>query len=219
VPRCRAVVILNGLRPEEYAPVKPASAARDLLYLGMFRDLKGTDVFLSAIAQLEKRHQRHVTAYLIGQADADFPRYQNLARALDIAARIEFHSPKPTRAAFALAHAIVVPSRAESMPYVVLEAIAAGLPIVATRVGGIPEIFGPRADELVAPGDADALASAIERLLADPSGAQKGAAERRDWLRQRFSINVMQKAIEGLYREILAAKTAHTLGRLQHKMA
>ena len=71
----------------------------------------------------------------------------------------------PAREAFASARIIVVPSRAESMPYVVLEAIAAGMPIVATRVGGIPEIFGPAADELVVPGDPGALAQAIEDML------------------------------------------------------
>jgi glycosyltransferase involved in cell wall biosynthesis len=206
VPRCRTAVILNGLRPEEYQPVTPASDAHDLLYLGMFRDLKGTDVFLSAISRLERRFQRKVTAHLIGQADTDFPRYRALARTLDIAARIEFHAPKPTREAFAMARAIVVPSRAESMPYVVLEAIAAGLPIVATRVGGIPEIFGPHADELVPPGDADALAAAIDRLLADPVAARNAAAARRDWLAARFSIDVMQRTIERLYWEILAPR-------------
>src|SRR5258708_5857917 len=95
------------------------------------------------------------SAHVVGQAD-DLLRYQGLARSLGIADRVAFHRPKPTREAFAMARAIVVPSRAESMPYVVLEAIAAGLPIVATRVGGIPEIFGPRADELVPPGDPDA---------------------------------------------------------------
>ena len=52
------------------------------------------------------------------------------------------------------------------MPYVVLEAIAAGMPIVTTNVGGIPEIFGPQADELVPAGDPDALAGAIKTLLA-----------------------------------------------------
>ena len=56
---------------------------------------------------------------------------------------------------------LVVPSRAESLPYIVLEAAAAGLPIIATNVGGIPEIFGPDADELVPPGDPAALADAI----------------------------------------------------------
>jgi glycosyltransferase involved in cell wall biosynthesis len=107
-----------------------------------------------------------------------------------------------------MARALVVPSRAESMPYVVLEAVAAALPVVATRVGGIPEIFGPRADELVTPGDPDALAAALERLLADPARAAAGAQARRDWLMPRFNIGLMQDQVGALYDDILAAKDA-----------
>ena len=112
----------------------------------------------------------------------------------------------PARQAFAGARMIVVPSRAESMPYVVLEAIAAGIPIVATRVGGIPEIFGPAADELVAPGDPGALAQAIEDMLAHPERIAADVAARRDWLHPRFNIEAMQNQIEALYRDILARK-------------
>jgi glycosyltransferase involved in cell wall biosynthesis len=90
----------------------------------------------------------------------------------------------------------------------VLEAIAAGLPIIATRVGGIPEIFGPAADELVAPGDSDALAQSIERMLARPGRIAADVAARRDWMRPRFHIVAMQNQIEALYRQILAGKYA-----------
>jgi glycosyltransferase involved in cell wall biosynthesis len=207
VPRCGAVVIRNALRAEEFAPVVPRGDARDLVFLGMYRDLKGTDVLLAAIARLETTHGRLVSAHLFGQAeDAGLQRYRAQAAALGIAERVTFHDPAPTRAAFAQGRAVVVPSRAESMPYVVLEAIAAGLPIVATRVGGIPEIFGPRADELVTPGDADALAAAIDRLLSDPDGARRDAAARLEWLRPRFSIEAMQRQVETLYRETLGRK-------------
>jgi glycosyltransferase involved in cell wall biosynthesis len=206
VPRCQAVVVLNGLREEEYEPVRPMQDARDLLYLGMMRDLKGIDVFLDAIAALDTRHGRRASAHIVGQAD-ELPRYQAQAEALGIAGRIRFHDPKPTRQAFAMARSIVVPSRAESMPYVVLEAIAGAMPIIATNVGGIPEIFGPRAGELVPPGDADALADAMEQhLLANPQRAQREAAARREWLKPRFHIRTMQGEIDGLYREVLARR-------------
>ena len=57
----------------------------------------------------------------------------------------------PARQAIALGRIMVVPSRAESLPYVVLEAAAAGMPLIATGVGGIPEIYGPLSDTLVPP--------------------------------------------------------------------
>ena len=136
VPRCEAIVIRNGLRPDEYVPVVPNADARDLLYLGMLRSLKGIDVFLDALARLKAAHGRTATAHVIGQTD-DLAAYEAMARRLGIADEVAFHLPKPTREAFAMARALVVPSRAESMPYVVLEAVAGGLPLVATRVGGI----------------------------------------------------------------------------------
>jgi glycosyltransferase involved in cell wall biosynthesis len=208
VQRRRAVVIRNGLRAEEYQPVVPARDARDFLFLGMIRDLKGIDVFLEALARLETRHGRAATAHVVGQTE-DVTPWRDLARSLGIADRVAFHAPKPTREAFAMARALVVPSRAESMPYVVLEAIAAALPLVATRVGGIPEIFGPRADDLVPPGDPDALAAAIDALMADPARAARDAQARRDWLMPRFNIGLMQDQVGALYDDILAGKYAH----------
>jgi hypothetical protein len=89
------------------------------------------------------------------------------------------------------------------MPYVVLEAIAAGLPIVATRVGGIPEIFAAAEAELIEPGDPVALAAAIEQVLSDPERARSAASARREWIRARFSVDVMAERVEGLYRDIL----------------
>ena len=111
-----------------------------------------------------------------------------------------------------MARALVVPSRAESMPYVVLEAIAAGLPIVATSVGGMPEIFGPRADELVPPGDAAALAAAIDHMLADP--ARPRATPRRGAMaRPRFHIDAMQEQVEGCTARSSTARRRHRAAR------
>jgi glycosyltransferase involved in cell wall biosynthesis len=114
----------------------------------------------------------------------------------------------PAREAFATARMIVVPSRAESMPYVVLEAIAAGMPIIATDVGGIPEILGPALGALVPPGDAAALAAAIDAALADPRRTDAEAVARRSWLHPRFNISTMQNKVEALYRLMLENKYA-----------
>jgi glycosyltransferase involved in cell wall biosynthesis len=212
IARCDAVVIRNGLRADEFVPVMPNADARDLLFLGMMRELKGIDVFLQAIARLREQHGRVVTAHAIGQT-TEMESWVELARALGIGDQVAFSLPKPTREAFAMTRALVVPSRAESMPYVVLEAIAAGLPIVATDVGGVPEIFGPRAGELVPPGDPPALAAAIDRMLADPAQAARDAAAQREWLAPRFHIDVMQEQVETLYREILDRKAARSAPR------
>jgi glycosyltransferase involved in cell wall biosynthesis len=82
------------------------------------------------------------------------------------------------------------------MPYVVIEAAAAGIPMVAANVGGIPEIFGPdHTDALFAPSLASAMADAIEGALDDPDAAQ----ERARLLRERIFVHFSQKAmVEGV---------------------
>jgi glycosyltransferase involved in cell wall biosynthesis len=202
-PRCQVRVIPNGLRPDEFEPIDLRVDARDVIFLGAFRDLKGVDVLLKALATLNAAG-RTVTANLVGQPDGR-PHYVKLAAELGLSQQVAFHDPMPARAAFATGRIVAVPSRAESMPYVVLEAIAGGMPIVASNVGGIPEIFGPRAPELVRVDDADALAAAIASILADPARAQADAAARRDWAQSRFSIATMEAEIAALYRAVLAS--------------
>jgi glycosyltransferase involved in cell wall biosynthesis len=200
-PRCAAYVIPNGLRAEEFEPVTPDADARDLLFLGAFRDLKGIDVLIEALARLKTEGLR-VTANLVGQPEGRAA-YIELASQRGLNDQVAFHDPMQARAAFATARAVIVPSRAESMPYVVLEAIAAGLPTLSSNVGGIPEIYGPFANELLPAGDAGALAAAIASLLADPARAQQQAKARHDWLMPRFNIGKMESDISGVYHTIL----------------
>jgi glycosyltransferase involved in cell wall biosynthesis len=158
-------------------------------------------VLIDALARLQAQGLR-VTANLVGQPEGRAA-YVEMAAQRGIAGQVEFHDPMPARAAFATARAMIVPSRAESLPYVVLEAIAAGLPTLSTNVGGIPEIYGPFSPELLPAGDGAALAAAIERLLADPERAKREAAARRDWVMPRFNIEKMERDIFGVYRDIL----------------
>ena len=92
------------------------------------------------------------------------------------------------------------------MPYVVIEAAAAGVPMIAANVGGIPEIFGNHDDALFPPGNAAALADAIEGALDDPEAAQdprEGAA--RAHLRQHFSQKAMVEGVLAGYRDAFEA--------------
>lgn len=203
VPRCRVRVIPNGLRPEEFEPVVFDQNARDLLFLGAFRELKGIDVLLAAIAKLNSNGMK-VTANLVGQPEG---RAIYVARAaeLGISDQVAFHDPMPARAALATGRVMVVPSRAESMPYVVLEAVAGSVPVIASNVGGIPEIFGSHAHALVPVEDVDALAAKIQSTLTDTAQARHDAQALRDQARARFSIAAMELETTALYREILQA--------------
>jgi glycosyltransferase involved in cell wall biosynthesis len=195
-PKKPVAIVRNGLRPEEFEPVAAAPDARDFLFIGELRDLKGTDVFIEAVGRIG------ASAMIVG-AGPDKERYEQMVRDLGLAGQIAFRDRMPARRAFALARALVVPSRAESMPYIVLEGVAAGLPMIATRVGGIPEIFGTAANRLVPPGNADALAAAMNEVKASPASARDAALRLREEIRPQFSVAAMASAIEGVYRSVL----------------
>lgn len=197
-PRCPVSLVYNGLSEAEFVPVESGADAADFLYIGMMRDLKGPDVFVDAITQL-RQEGLGVTAHFVGDGP-DKPRYEATIAARGLADAIEVHDAMPARKAFAMARTVIVPSRAESMPYIVLEAIAAGKPVICTRVGGIPEILAGESDTLVEPGNAEALAQAMKRELQGRPAAQ-AALSRRAALKARFSVAAMAQSVMEAYRE------------------
>ncbi len=142
-------VVPNGLQPSDFTPHKPAPDAADFVFIGELRELKGVDVLLRALAHL--KGEGPVSAVIVG-AGPDANRFQALARDLDLSDAVRFPGAMPAASALPLGRILVVPSLKESFPYVVLEGAAAGVPIVATRVGGIPEIVADTDTGLVPPG-------------------------------------------------------------------
>ena len=197
-----AVIVYNGLRPAEFEPVEPAANAADFLYIGMMRDLKGADLFIDALASASNTTGKELTAVMVGAGD-DLEKYKEQVKRLGLDARVSFHDPMPARQAFAMARAIVVPSRAEAMPYIVLEAVAAGMTMIATRVGGIPEILGTTSIALC---DVSAAGIAEKMVLQirEPD-TLSAAMPSREFLMQKFGVDVMARQIEQQYRAILEA--------------
>jgi glycosyltransferase involved in cell wall biosynthesis len=106
---------------------------------------------------------------------------------------------------------MVVPSRAESLPYVILEAAAAAQPLVSTNVGGIPEIYGPdHLARLIAPNDPMTLADAMAKAMAKSTPELKHEADHlAAFVKQHFTLDRMiAGAIEG-YRAALAQRRTH----------
>lgn len=200
-PRVPNVLVYNGLRDGEFEPVAAETDAADLLYIGMMRDLKGPDIFIDALAQAEIRSERTISAVMVGDGD-DLPRYHAQVKRLGLDNRIRFFPPMPARRAFALAHVVVVPSRAEAMPYIVLETLAAGKPMIASAVGGIPEIFGPDSPALVQP-DAIEIGEKMDQALTDLD-AYRRAMPQTSVLKSRFGADVMAAEIEKAYFAALA---------------
>jgi glycosyltransferase involved in cell wall biosynthesis len=199
-----ARVVHNGVTPAEFAPVAPNADATDVVFVGELRALKGIDMLIDALA-LAAREGRRVTATVVGEGP-DRAALVAKAGALGLASAIHFAGALPARTAFALGRILVVPSRAESLPYVVLEAAAAQLPVIATRVGGIPEIFGPDAADLVPAADAAALAGAIVARLRDPAVARDTAVRLHARVSQHFSSAAMTAQVIAAYREALRAR-------------
>jgi glycosyltransferase involved in cell wall biosynthesis len=193
-------LVYNGLRAAEFEPVAAATDPADFLYIGMMRDLKGPDIFIDALALAGGGLGRPPSAVMVGDGD-DLPRYHARVERLGLKNHVRFLPPMPARDAFALAGLVVVPSRAEAMPYIVLEALAAGMPMIATAVGGIPEIFGEGSPALIRP-DPGELAGKMGTALGDRDAYRKMMPQLGE-LKARFGADVMATEIEKAYFEAL----------------
>jgi glycosyltransferase involved in cell wall biosynthesis len=131
--------------------------------------------------------------------------FENKVKALALRA-VRFAGAMPARAAFAKGRTLVVPSRAESLPYIVLEAAAARMPMIATSVGGIPEIFGPDAAALIAPGSAQALADRLDTALTDRMLTQQLADRLQARVHAGFSVATMTEAVLTAYGEAIGGE-------------
>jgi glycosyltransferase involved in cell wall biosynthesis len=200
-PRCDAARIYNGIRDDDFDPIPPGADGVDLLYVGMLRDMKGPDVFIEAFAQAEKLVGRPLKGLVVGDGP-DKARYQIMLEQMGLSARVDVLPAMPVKQAFAKSDIIVVPSRAEAMPYIVLEALAAGKTVIASRVGGIPEVLGATSEALVEPGDATALARIMAKAILTPAWGADTMPKRQQF-QSRFSASVMAHEIEALYRRHL----------------
>jgi len=194
-------VVHNGVSRAEFTPILARPDASDLVFMGELRPVKGVDVLIEAIAIL-KRSGRRVTATLVGSGPEREALQLQVGR-LGLSPDVCFKTAMPARQALTLGRIMVVPSRAESLPYVVLEAAAAEKPLITTKVGGIPEIYGPLSDALVPAEDAPALARAIAETLDSPAAAAALAHQLRDRVAAGFSIETMVEGVLAGYREAL----------------
>jgi glycosyltransferase involved in cell wall biosynthesis len=192
--------VFNGVTANEFDPVALASDATDIAYVGEFRNIKGADLLVDAVARL-RTDGKPLTLTLGGDGEELGALKAQIAK-LGLTEQIRFIGHVKARFGFSKGRLLVVPSRGDSMPYVVIEAAAAGTPMIAANVGGIPEIFGPYPDALFAPSSVGAIADAIETALDD----LPAAAERAKALRERIFMHFSQKAmVDGVLASYRAA--------------
>jgi glycosyltransferase involved in cell wall biosynthesis len=194
--------VFNGVTAAEFDPIVKAEDATDIVYVGEFRHIKGADLLIDAVARL-RAGGKPVTLTLAGDGEESDPLKAQVQR-LGLADAVRFIGHVKARYGFSKGSLLVVPSRGDSMPYVVIEAAAAGIPMVAANIGGIPEIFGSHTSALFVPNNATAMADAIETALKDPAAS----LERAKSLRERIFLHFSQKAmVEGVlagYRDAFA---------------
>jgi len=201
-PRCPGRIVPNGLYRHEFYEPMLADDAVDFVFIGEFRYAKGIDLLLEALAAHQAVFPGRALIVGSGPEEASLKR---LARRLGLNGRVSFPGAQSARSAFARARCVVVPSRAESFPYIVLEAAAARMPMIATDVGGIPEIAGNIGMPLIPAGDVGALAGQLRAFLSDPKPFLARAAELQKYVGERFTVDNMTTEIVDFYISELGA--------------
>jgi glycosyltransferase involved in cell wall biosynthesis len=206
----RVVTVHNGIETGRFVKSKQECRARIheqfgipqdvplLVCVSVLRSGKGIDVLLKAATLLPRSH-----VLIVGDG-AMRAKWEGLALALGLADRVRFAGHRDDISEWLAGGDILVhPSLADAFPTVLLEAMAAGLPVVASNVGGIPEIvIQGRTGLLVPPGDPHALAAAVQSL-GSPAQDEMGIAGRQI-VEQQFSTGAWAARMERLYGEVVA---------------
>lgn len=214
VPERRIRVLPNGVdtavwRPRDPGAVRPPGLPADGRLLVSAARLSPDKDFASLVTAFTAVASGVPDVHLLIAGDG--PEREGLERlraASPASARIHLLGHRDDLpAVLGYADAFVLSSRAEGMPNSVLEAMASGLPVVATRVGGVEELVGDGAEALlVPPGDAVRLAEALSRVLGDPSlGRRLGASARRR-AEAEFSFTDRVRRLEAIYEDVAAGR-------------
>lgn len=203
----RIVTVPNGVAIDEGPAMPLRQPPRTIGTMALFRPRKGVEVLLEALAELTRRG---VDLRLWAVGPFETAAYQHevetLCQRLGVAERITWRGFRSdVSAELRCMDVLVLPSLfGEGMPMVVLEAMAVGLPVVATRVEGVPEVVRDGRDGvLVAPGEPAALADAVARLAADGALRSALGASARERQRSGYSDLAMAERLARVYDAVL----------------
>ncbi|MBN1939560.1 MAG: glycosyltransferase [Candidatus Aminicenantes bacterium] len=205
--RKKVRVIPNGVPIARLAGTRAASGrAPVILFVGRLEWMKGVDILLRALAGMRKTDVR---LQVVGDGTLR-QSLENLAAELGIGERTEFLGLRSEVGPLMdRADCLALPSRWEGLPMVVLEAMSRGLPVVASSVGGVPEIITQGVSGwLVPPEDSEAMAATLASVLTNPALRRQVGRNARERIRQDFSIERMAQKTVALYAEIIAGPAA-----------
>lgn len=180
-----------------------------LLHVGRLSVQKDQPTLLRAFAAMKPAVSAAVLAMVCSGADDEREKLSALARDLGVSDSIRWVAPRPNLGpAYTDADAFVLSSLWEGFPYVILEAMSYGCPLVSTDVDGIPEAIESGVDGLLVPaGDPEALADAMSACLLRPDEARQRAAHARSRVASEFSLEVMVDKTVAVYNEVLARRS------------
>jgi glycosyltransferase involved in cell wall biosynthesis len=203
-PGARFRVVPNVVDTDLFGP--PEQPRRgdgvQVLFCGLLDEIKGLGALLRGFAAARERRP-DLRLDLVGGGPGR-PRYEAQAAALGLGDAAVFHGPLPKPELAARMHAadfLVLPSRTETFGVVAAEAMACGLPVLATRVGALPEIVDERCGRLVASGDPAALAAGLLAMAGGHARYDRAAIAAE--ARRRFSPEVIADAWTAVYEEAL----------------
>ncbi|MDN3358954.1 glycosyltransferase [Actinomadura sp. DC4] len=203
----KITTVYNGLPDSAFdsvAPVRLPAESPVILCVANLKVYKGHRFLLDAVARLHDRKLR-CTLILVGEGPERHALEEQAAR-LKIDVRF-LGTRTDVEALLAGADVVALPSLHEGMSNAVMEAMATGLPVVATEVGGTGELLRGRG-VLVPPSDAEALADGLERVLADPVLAARLGTAARTWSREHLHVDTMVDRHVALYQELLERRCA-----------
>lgn len=196
-------VVFNGV-PDLHSTERSVRNSPTILFLGRLGARKGTDELIAAMRQLTFCVSG-VVLELGG--DGDVERYREVAADLPNVRFLGWVGEAERRAAFGRATVFCLPSWSEGLPMSVLEAMSAGLPVVSTPVGGIPEAVEDGVTGLlVQPGDVDGLVSALGRILLDSADGLRMGREGRTRYLESFSTEAMGRKCLDVYADCLVER-------------
>jgi glycosyltransferase involved in cell wall biosynthesis len=203
VDASKVVILYNGVpRARVSRKVHPSSSEFRILFLGNLMERKGVTDLLEALA-CKPICELSWHATFAGGGPVEF--YSRKADSLGLQSRVLFPGWVDQRHAaelLAASDVLVLPSYDEGLPLVILEALTAGVPVVCTPVGAIPEVLEDGKSALfVPPGDRQALADVLTRLVREPALRERLTAEGRALYEREFSVEVFAGRVAGIYRE------------------
>ena len=173
-----------------------------IIFVGNPTSGKGMDYLLHAISILNKKRSDFILD-IVGDGN-ECSKYKDMAKKLNISDIVIFHGIKSKEEVAKMmrkSHFLVLPSLFETFSCVSIEAMASGLPVVATEVGAIKEIIDKNKGILIAPGDVNSLISAIEFMLDNYSKYDHSRIS--DHIRKKYSYDVVGKKLHDIYTMIL----------------